>query len=413
MSKIHVCIVSKEILANIIPVLADKNVSGFISFAGDNTQKKQGRRLTEILASKNIPLIKSVNAKNSFDYPAILAVAKKLRTQLTRDYGEHTWVINLTGGTKLMSFALHAAFADAKQAELIYLDSQNGALRYVNETDQAIPTTSVIDLTTYLKAQNFIVTSNPATDVDEVEYMAQRKHLINNVFIRNIGRSWLLSSVFNGPASAVENNENKLTQPIKNKIKPDAIPFIEQLETAGLFTWDRNKKTFTFTNIESAFFLAGGWLEEYAYWCAVDAGIKNIGLNVQGYWDTDVTGENTNNPTNEFDLVLCHHNKLLVIECKTLGNINDQGKGQDIVNKIEALGNKLGGLYGSSMLLSSSKVSQDDNYSQHVASRLKSYRIDVIQSNDLRNLTEKIRTWMQKSESKIIQEPMLTEESVT
>jgi hypothetical protein len=401
MSKIHVCIVSQQVLPNLIPVLSDENVSGFILFAGDSTQKKQGRRLKNILESKNIECIKSVNAKNSFDYGAILAVAQKLRQQLARDYADSTWVINITNGTKVMSLALHNAFYDATQVELIYVDTQNGAIRYMSEQQVPIPMKSVIDLPTYMAAQNFIMTENPAYNVDDIDYMQNRRFLIDKVYKPNFGRMWLLSTIFNRSGSEAI-KKKCLIQPISNKIKSDAIPLMSKLEDAGLFVWDRDKNTLSFENEETAFFLAGGWLEEYAYWCAVDAGATDIGINVKGYWDKDVSNNANNKPTNEFDLLLCHQNQLMVIECKTMANINEGGKGQDIVNKIEALGSNLGGLFGKSMLLSTSKVSEDDDYSQHIASRLRSYKIDVMHSRDLHNLTDKIKQWMRSCESNIV-----------
>ncbi|MEI8650387.1 DUF1887 family CARF protein [Paraglaciecola sp. Hal342] len=87
-------------------------------------------------------------------------------------------------------------------------------------------------------------------------------------------------------------------------------------------------------------------MKKHAYWCALEAGIEYVGLNVYGEWDMQATNKPA---SNEFDLACCHNNQLLVVECKALA-FNDEVKGQDIVNKIEALKSKAGGVYGKSLL---------------------------------------------------------------
>ena len=414
MPSIHLCLISNNILPNLIPALSDPDIKGVITFSGDGHQNKQRRRLVDMLEAKHISQLKSFNANNSFDFATLYTTALKLVSYLQAHYADHVWKINLTAGTKPMSLAVFQALQGCPQAQFIYQDTQHKMIRTMDESTLPQANASVIDLPSYLLAHNFIMDHNAAEHPDDIEYMQQRRSLINEIFIRNIGRIWLLTTVLNFPASTAADikKNTSLTQPLpNNKIKKDAVPLLEKLETFGLFQWDRQHQTIHFTNKESATFLAGGWLEEYAYWSAVEAGIEHIGLNVTGKWDQKVTGGEEGNTTNEFDLVLCHHNQLLVVECKALA-FNKDTNGQDIVNKIEALGKNLGGLFGKSMLLASDKLTEDSKYTKHIVDRLTSYRIDLVQSSEMRQLSYQFKQWKLSCEPKKPQPVAVSEAQV-
>jgi hypothetical protein len=71
--------------------------------------------------------------------------------------------------------------------------------------------------------------------------------------------------------------------------------------------------------------------------------------------------------------MVCHNNQLMVIECKDLA-FNDEGRGQEIVNKIEALKSKAGGVFSKSMLVASDKLSDDNLYTQPGRDHTLSYK---------------------------------------
>ena len=86
---------------------------------------------------------------------------------------------------------------------------------------------------------------------------------------------------------------------------------------------------------ESALFLRGGWLEEYAWHTVKQEDVHDVRCGVE------VTGDDAEHIRNEFDILACHRNELLVIECKTL-RYHEQND-SEIAYKIESLGNQVRG----------------------------------------------------------------------
>ncbi|MEI8650385.1 hypothetical protein P4S73_24960 [Paraglaciecola sp. Hal342] len=84
MQTIHVCLISESILPNLIPAFMDENIAGIISFSGDGKQKKKRQLLTQLLEERNIPLLKSMNANNSFDLPTLIQCANELKDWLEK-----------------------------------------------------------------------------------------------------------------------------------------------------------------------------------------------------------------------------------------------------------------------------------------------------------------------------------------
>jgi hypothetical protein len=396
MQTIHICLISGYILPNLIPALMDQNIAGVISFSGDGQQQKQRKLLVELLDRRGVTLLKSVKANNSFDLPTLLHCASELKAWLEDNASDKIWKINVTGGTKPMALAIFSVFQNHPNSEIIYQDTQSLTLRNLTDTSKDQANHSVIDYETYLAAQRFNVTQQAIYDQDDVDHILARKWIIDKVFMPNMWQIWQFTTLFNTPASRIKskNGTINLTQPLRNGIKLNAArdKLLKALEPANLFTLNQDNKTITFFDEDAAAFLGGGWLEEYAYWCAVDAGIEYVGLNVFGEWDMQAADKPS---SNEFDVVCCHNNQLLVIECKALA-FNDEVKGQDVVNKIEALKSKAGGIFGKSMLVASDELSENNQYTQHIVQRLKDYKIDLIQNSNLKQLTERLSDWQKK-----------------
>lgn len=395
MQSIHVCMISGNVLPNLIPALSDKNITGVITFSGDGKERTQVQLLKGLLEKKGIELLKSVRANSSFELPVLRKTAEELRDWLLKQAPDKRWIINLTAGTKLMMLALYDVFKNQPQAELVYQDTQSGMLRNIEEPERDSPNLSALDHLSYLAAQRFDVTKEGIGSADDEAHLAERRWIIDKLIMPNIYRIWMLTTLFNHTATQVDRS-GKLKQSLnaKYKFSSQIEPVLTKMEEANLFTLDRQNRTITYADKEAAKFLGGGWLEEYVYWCARDAGIEHVGINVFGEWNMKDTERPT---TNEFDVVLCHHNQLMVIECKALA-FNDEAKGQDIVNKIEALGRKAGGLFGKSMLVASDKLEEDNKYTSHIVQRLKDYKIDMLHRKNLKNLTSTLVSWKQRCE---------------
>ena len=136
-----------------------------------------------------------------------------------------------------------------------------------------------------------------------------------------------------------------------------------------------------FANEAATLYFGGGWLEEYVWLkvrglrpfdSAVNLMVKPIGAESE----------------NELDAEIAHHNRLMVIECKTLRFGRDTAKDSDYIYKLAQLSKQIGGSMGSSILVSARPVDAT------VFDRARQYGVVILAAADVRNLTSHLREWM-------------------
>jgi hypothetical protein len=154
---------------------------------------------------------------------------------------------------------------------------------------------------------------------------------------------------------------------------------LAELAKVGLIEWREGGLELSFTRVESARFIRGGWLEEYAWHTLMDAGVHDTRLGVEGLW------AETKQTTNEFDVLACHFNQLLVIECKTprIGPSNEN----DIAYKLDSLSQDVRGLFGETWLLSARQPSDV------LIERARQARFRLIGPDELADLREIVIDW--------------------
>ena len=147
-------------------------------------------------------------------------------------------------------------------------------------------------------------------------------------------------------------------------------------------------------------YLGGGWLEEWC-WLAgkeLEQGEKGRrlhrtrwGINLKiDPWDGSSVQAGDAYPLNELDAAFVHRNRMLLIECKSGQQVSDPGEGQDILNKLEALGKHVGGRLDTKWLLSARRIDSG----KQVWQRAQKYGIRIVPPEDLGNLKAEVLTWM-------------------
>jgi hypothetical protein len=142
-----------------------------------------------------------------------------------------------------------------------------------------------------------------------------------------------------------------------------------------------------------AAYLKGGWLEEY-FWLVSreiekDKRLTRARFAINVKIDPVGNTTQTKHPLNELDGVVVHRNRMLIAECKTGIQLGDEAKGQDILNKLEVLGEHAAGKFAKKLLLTT-----QPNVDQKTAERAKRYQIQVITADGLPNLKNNILEWM-------------------
>jgi hypothetical protein len=80
---------------------------------------------------------------------------------------------------------------------------------------------------------------------------------------------------------------------------------------------------------------------------------------------------------------------MLIVECKTGTQLSEKGKSQDILNKLEVLGEHTAGKFSTKWLLSARTVP-----SGQILERAQRYRINIVPPNELVNLKAQLQKWM-------------------
>jgi hypothetical protein len=154
---------------------------------------------------------------------------------------------------------------------------------------------------------------------------------------------------------------------------------MDALAQAGVLDWTPGSQYLHFRDAEAAQFARGGWLEQYAYHVVHDAGVHDARLGVTGVWD------DAQAMANEFDVLACHGNQLLFIECKTLRYRDETDNA--IAYKLDSLGEDARGLFGRTWLLSARAPTDT------LIARARRARIRLIGPAELQDLRALVRAW--------------------
>ncbi len=299
-------------------------------------------------------------------------------------------ILNATGGNKLMSIAFVEVFRGIA-TRILYTDTAHRRIEYLpSEADPPAPSPmpNVLDVPGYLRAQGFHFQQAVSDDPTWQQQVAVRK-AASKYLGKKIGEPRLQQFVgaLNAMADkALEHvpgtHSERLAAPVQSftgaprGIWADAMDHLAQV---GILDWTPASEYFRFADVDAARFARGGWLEEYAYHVVHDADIHDTRLGVSGVWDNEQT------MANELDVLACHLNQLLLIECKTL-RLHEQND-NEIAYKLDSLGEDVRGLFGSTWLLSAREPTET------LVARARRARIRLVGPADLQDLRRLVREW--------------------
>lgn len=413
MSRLHVTLVTGRAEANLIPILQLKPEK--VCLVASQRMLEPGKRL-EKLMEELLPdtCVELRQGLPDTDPKAIGNFAIELADELLAWHESapgRAITYDMTGGSKLMGLLFQEAMRTSG-AELLYTDSEAGALYQLGtdldpKTFHTLPIESVLNTGLYLRLNGKRLCQSLSDDQEWRDRVQQRKALT-----KHLGRNAeALASLF-GALNYLIHVSDKHKQPVvlkgdrrtKNTLnpegweqslsKPPAKPWREALEMmaeAEIVEWSPSApRMLRFNTLESAEYLSGGWLEEYAWHCARDAGLADV------YCGAEVTdlSARKDDIRNEFDLVGVHRNRMLLIECKT-GRMDEQGQDQQVLHKLHSLSEQSSGLFGTKVLLSAQSFGNAENHKRNVK-RAASMQVQVMDGAALKALPEKISAWIKE-----------------
>ncbi len=380
--KLHLCIVSDQLLPNLIPALMEApDITVLLS---SERMQEKAQQLATLLRGQGIQ-VEIIGGMPNSDLESIYEFALGLQGTLSQRYPAAEITLNATGGTKLMALGLVEFFRDGAE-RVIYTDTARRSLEVLptgRQKPKVIPMTNVLTVQNYLAAQGFQAKKIRSRESGWSSEVNLRKKLCKwlGENARELGGfigalNGCAAKALNERGTALENPQQQFAHPPRGK----SAEVLEELNQRDLLAWKVGTSEIAFVDLETARFLSGGWLEEYVYHLLKDNGAFDVCLGVEGQWLNGKGGKN------EFDVLATQGNELLFVECKTLKHRADSDS--EIAYKLESLGKDARGLFGRSWLVSAREPKP--NMTDHA----RRANFTVYGPNDLPNLRESVRQWI-------------------
>jgi hypothetical protein len=371
----HVCLVSGQPTPNLLPVLdkqfapAGKRVILLVS--PEMREKASG---LEAVFKKHGIRTERIAVENSYDFTAI---QQELFACLDRPENKNA-ILNVTGGTKIMTLAAHSAFAMYRLPMFYVKESDNSLIVMPNsDAGGAVRTehlTGALCLEDYLLAHGYDTASSGGRPGFAPDFA---KELVNAPDKYEPGVSSL-------NWYAMGKYKDMLRFPIDPH---DAASMRNLLDLCARHSLAHLRDGFVeFADDEARDHVCGGWLETYAY--AVADGISRDKIQAKA---RNLTIKNKGGD-NELDVVFLAKNRLHVLECKS-GRLETE-KGADALYKLKTLMNRTG-LQTKAMLVTYHNLDKPDrqNRKPH-KKRAADFGIKVVERGDLRNLKNHLEKWI-------------------
>lgn len=336
-------LVSKQPIPNILPVLEPELEIDKVLLVSSQDMTLQASRLQSVYADLGVPSqIWPVHAP-AYDVQVMQSMCQDILQSMT---GNERVYLNVTGGTKLMACSAWREVEKAQNAFIIYVDT---AQRQIHRLHPAgLPPLSMqsrIDLEKYITAFGLSITDckqkwhqgqkvpkvspctmNLAKQAKKLHPFLGRVNWAGNAALNQDRGGWPRTVSINSPF------------PTKGLVKH----MIQELEQAGIFQVRGSQVTFP--GPKQAFYINGGWLEEYTFAQACMTQAEEVGFSVKVQWGSDKDSL----VHNEFDCLLIKHNQLWIVECKTIGF---KEKAAEVVYKLDSLRENAAGVFGRSCLV--------------------------------------------------------------
>lgn len=376
---IHLCIVSEQILPNLIPVLQEH--PDRVVLLSSEAMRERAQQLARQIRNQGIAVDIREGMPDS-GLEAIYAFALELQEILVQEHPDADITLNATGGNKLMALGFVEFFRDRR---ILYTDTAHRRIEILPTTGRLpaeIPMENVLTVRSYLDAQGFQLRRVRSRQEDWQEAARYRKAFCKRLAENAPQADYMIHLLNKSAFHALDEQGNLVTpeQQIERVPRGEIADLLTDLNQRDLLAWKVGTAEIVFRDVETARFLSGGWLEEYVYHVLKDNGAFDVALGVEGQWLNGRGGKN------EFDVLATQHNALLFVECKTLAHRAEHDS--DIAYKLEALGRDVRGLFGSSWLVTARTPTA--NLLDHA--RRASF--EVIGPEELPKLRDRVRQWL-------------------
>ncbi len=395
MNQVHVCLLSGQLLPNLIPVLMERPSRVYLAVSREMQQSGRDKRMKRILRKEGIEVRLRPRAPST-GFEAIRDFATKLANELISAESGNLIVLNATGGTKLLSMGFVEIFRASLEGyplRVIYTDTEHRMIETLVPRGQApVPMRGVLDADSYLAAQGMNLIS-AASDRNQWRKDTQIRASLTTFLAENCaqlgGFFGTINGMVHGETAVLSANGEQLIcagQQFRNKPQGLWRRALTHIADMGLVNWD-GAQSIRFESVGAAHYLGGRWLEEYAWLSAQAARLQDARCAAEGRWESH---DGPDAPTNEFDLLAVHDNRILIIECKT----GTKGASeQAVATRLESLKRNAGGLFGASLLVSARGLASS------MKRRCESLGIAIIEQGSITKLQSRLEAWRDNANS--------------
>ncbi|EAX48907.1 hypothetical protein TcarDRAFT_2596 [Thermosinus carboxydivorans Nor1] len=361
------------------------------------TTAKQGRaqHLTAALAMLSPGLKVSTHIlKNHYDMRSLSAMARKLIA------GNGETLVDLTGGTKLMSLALYQAVQQTS-AKAIYIDSETGVIRDVTDASGHIVSERLPHI-----PSNVVFRAYGKAACDDRRWLPEGLPLLID-YIDNYFQAWcdfftwFNTSEFKHKYTAAPTGEihfqKDLATPHNShgNLWPAISTVLSYLKALGWLDYRRVGQTVSIRMQSDAllkFLQHGSWLEEYIY-PKISGRFQEVRKNVALY-DYDVYaeiaaqgGDIGHVKANEVDVLINEYGKMLFLECKAGYSKSLFSNTAEQIPKLESVAHKTAGYFARIAIVTHRR---QDEIPPIFRQRLQNARIELICREDLKDLAWRV-----------------------
>lgn len=372
--KIHVCLVSAQAAANLLPALDPGLRPDRVILVTSSKMRQEAANLGKVMQEVGVA-VERCELSNEHDYSGIEARLLELASSHEAD----SVALNITGGTKFMSLVAQSVATLAKW-QMFYVDADTDQVVWLHR-DAPAPhrLDEHLRLRHYLQGYGFTPTQKPQT----LQVTVARQTLIDTL-LRQIGSLEAPLSQLNWLAQQAEDKRRlDVAMDERQRDSRSLEALLRNFEDCGSLCVDRG--FVRFNSEDDRDFVKGGWLEAY-----VSRSVSSLG-NELGIRDNAVNLElaDTNGVKSELDIAFLARNRLFIIECKTARMDKPEApKANDTLFKLAENSKRIGGL-GTRNMLASYRALRDSE--KRLAGAL---GIELVCGADLLRLNEKLGHWV-------------------
>ncbi|BBO16807.1 conserved hypothetical protein [Candidatus Brocadia pituitae] len=304
----------------------------------------------------------------------------KIESLIEKVDGEVEYVVNITGGNKLMALATYEVFRETGQRVIIdYIPLGKNELVQIFPRKKPLRTCKIkerLNLEEYLSSYGFGIQNK--NSLEKVK---------TNALSRKESSQWILDNyeqlkdMLGFLYKNLKDVRNKKEYQLSATFDRDpANSELEILEKHGFEIKDRliskdMKK-------DEIVYLTGGWFEEFVFneiYTLVQEGTLDdarIGVQIESHSRT----------SNDLDIAFMKDNSFYYVECKTLGNEEDQSIIRDEIYKKGAISALLGKGEKRAMICTT-----QSQINESLTKRARDYSIGILSIEQVRNFKNRLR----------------------